>query len=598
MTINAINLGSSFTNANGTPVLSGFASGLDTNSIINSLVAAQTTQVTTLQDQVTVNNTKSSSLSSLSSLLSQFQTAAAALAAPSSPDTTTNVFAFRTATINSNTSQAASNYLTATTSSLATPGSYTISNITSVAEPTIQETSAFSIASPDTSVVTSTPTAGSLTAGTFTVNGQSITLTANETLSQVAAAFNNVSTNTGIAASTIKVANGSYKLIFTSTSSGTANSFDFSGNANITSGKSDVFSQISFATDQSASDAVFQFNGVSVTRPSNTVSDLVSGVTFNLLQNTNNETNPSFTINVQPDTTSISNGITNFVNAYNNFLSFYATQTQIDPTTGQPASGATLYNDTSLDTIHSEIVSAATSIVSGLSGNNNLADLGISFTDVPATSTSPEVDNELSIDSSTLNTALTNNLSDVENIFGYNTTTSSSNLAVYSPPTNASSIPSYTVNVDQVNGVYTAQYTDSSGNQQTVNLTQAALGSANAISLSAPSNSALAGLQLIYGGGGSQSGITVTSTNGIANQLSSFLTSVTDPNTGLIATEQNTIATQNTTTQTQITTINTQIATQKQTLLTKFSQLESAISSANSTLNYLNAQQLAASGNP
>ncbi|MEI7668847.1 MAG: flagellar filament capping protein FliD [Pseudomonadota bacterium] len=596
MAISAINLGNSFTNANGSPVLSGFSSGLNTDTIITSLVSAQTSQVTSLQDQITVNNSKTSAFTSLQQILTQFQTAANALAAPQSPDSTTNLFAFRSSKVSGNTSQASSNYLSVDVSTLASLGDYTISNITSTAAATIQESSAFTLPSANTSVVTASATSGFFIAGTFTIKGQDITLTAGETLNQVVDAFNAVKSTTGIGATAIQTAVGVYKIAFTGTNTGLANAFDLSSNGTVTSGRSAVLGQLSFANDQTASDASFKFNGVTVARPTNSVSDIVNGVTFNILQNTNNETNPSLKISVLADTTSISNGITNFANAYNNFLTFYAKQTQIDSTTGQPAKTAILSNDTTLNSIYTKLTTLASSIVNGISGDNpqTLNDLGISFVDVPATDTTPDIPPAFSIDSTALQNALKNNLVGVENIFGYNATSSSSNLAVCNPP-NDQTISDFKINVDQIGKTYTAKYTNSSGVAQTINLTKSTIGSSNAISLSAPSGSGLEGLSLIYAGGGSESNIDVSSINGISSQINYFLKTATDKNIGLIANEKTAIATKNTTTKTQIDNVNTQINAKKQQLLTKFSELEAAISKANSSLNYLNAQQSAKS---
>ena len=434
-------------------------------------------------------------------------------------------------------------------------------------------------------------------AGTFTFKGQSITLTAGETLSQVASAFNNASTLTGVSASIVKTASGtgtnSYKLVLTGNNSGLANDFNIATDATDASG---VLSNLTFDVKQQAQNAIFKYNGVSVQRDTNTVSDLVAGVTFNLLQDTSSQPTSSFSITVAPDTSSISNGITNFVNAYNNFLSFYAKQTQIDSDTGNPTKDAVLYSDTTLQTVYSQLSYQTASIVNGLGTNasKTLSDIGISFTDIAATSTTPATANVLSIDSTILQNALTNNLSGVQNVFGYNATSSSTNLAVYSAPSDAT-IQNFTINVDQTTNAYTASYTDGQGVVQNITLTKSVLGSSNAISLAAPDSSGLKGLVLIYGGGGNESGITVSNTNGIAAQVNTFLATTTDKTSGLIKTAQDAIKTKNTTTQTQITAINDQITKTRQQLLDKFSALESAISSANSSLNYLNAQQLAKS---
>ena len=591
MTISAINLGNTFTNANGTSVTAGLSSGINTSSIIDQIVSAQTSQVTTLQDQVTVSNSQTTALNSLKQYITSLQSAASLLSNPQSPDSNTNLFAVRTSNITSNTSQAASNYLSATVNSAATTGSYTISNLTSLATATVQETNAFSIANADTSVVGASPSNGYFTAGSFTINGKTITLTAGETLNQIASAFNTAnsgSSPTGITASVLQTSSGQYKLILTG-QTGASNSFDLSGNsASTTSGG--ALNKVTFATDQTAGNASFQLNGVAIDRSTNSINDLITGVTINLLQDTKTQSNASFTINIAPDTNSISQGIQAFATAYNNFLTFYAQQTQFDSTTSAPAKTAVLYSDTALKNIYNTLTSQVDSIVGGL----GLGDIGLSFADTPATTTTPDVPNTISIDSTALTNALTNNFSNVEKVFGYNATSSSDKLAVYQGPNDAT-ISNFTINVDQTNSVYTAHYTDASGNAQTINLTKTTLGSTGSISLTAPTTSGLNGLTLIYTGTGDETGITVTATNGIANLINNFSTIAIAANTGLIATDQQAIATKVTTTQTQITAINTQISNTRQQLLSKFSSLEAAITAANASLNYLNAQQLAAS---
>lgn len=605
MTIPLINLGSPTQNSNGQTVLNGVSSGLDTTSIITAMVSGQTTQVKTLQDQITTNNSQASALSSLNQLLTQLQKDTKQLSQPQSPDPTSNVFASATSQITSNTSLSATNYLTANVAAGTASGTYTISNISSIAKSTIQETGGFSLTNTSGSVVAASPTAGMFSAGTITFSsGASVTLTAGESLVDVAAAFNAVTTGTnatGISASIVQTATGTpntYKLVFTSANTGLANAFDFSATGvghTVTGDPSGVLSNITYATDQPAQDAQFKFNGVSVTRSTNTVSDLVNGVTFNILQDTTSQANASFTVSVTADESKVASAIQSFVNDYNSFLMFYAQQTQIDSTTNKPATSAVLYSDTTLRNIYNQLSGFASSIVSGLSNGSptNLSDVGLNFTDQPATSTTPAVFNMLTIDSTKLATTIDTNLTGLEAVFGFMATTSSSNLAVYSEPTDPT-IKNFTVNVDQTNSVYTAVYTDANNVQQTVNLTATALGSG--ISLRAPSTGALSGLVLIYGGTGDQSGITVKTTNGIANQMDGLLTNAIATNTGLIALDQKALQTNNTSTQTQITSINTQINNTKSALLTKFSALEAAIASANSMLSYLNAQQLSNSG--
>ncbi len=78
------------------------------------------------------------------------------------------------------------------------------------------------------------------------------------------------------------------------------------------------------------SNAVFQLNGVPISRATNTVNDVVSGVTFNLLQPTGVGGKVSLTLASDP--TQLSNSISSFVTAYNAMAA--SVQQQVGPNAG------------------------------------------------------------------------------------------------------------------------------------------------------------------------------------------------------------------------------------------------------------------------
>ncbi len=603
MTISAINLGNNFTNSNGTAVLSGLSSGLDTKSVITSVVAAQSSQITPLQDQVKVNGTQASALTKLTTILTSLQTAVKPLTKPQSPDASSNVFAKRSSTITSNTTQAAANFLTATAAAVTAPGAYTLSSISQLATATVQETGAFALTSADDAVVTAGATAGKFKAGTFTINNgataTSITLDTGDSLNKVAEKFNDVSAATGISASVLQTTSGNYKLILTGTKTGLNNALDMTVTTptpnliTVTDG-SGVLGNLSFTTDRSAQNAQFKLNGVTMTRASNTVTDAISGVTLNLLQNTAAEPAASFTLTIMPDVTSIESAVATFADAYNNFLAFYAEQTALG-SNGLPASSATLYTNTTLRTLYSQLTSDISTRVSGLSSGSptTLTGIGINFADTFATDTTPAIHNILSVDNSVLGNTILANIGQVENIFGSNLASSSSKLLSYSNAT-AGTVPQFTLNVHQSTppASYTASYTDSLGAPQTVSFTAQSLGSGG-VSLNAPSDSVFAGMVLIYSGTGDESGITVSTSQGIAAQIDGMLTGVLKANTGLLADEQSALSDKNALLQKQIDSITTQVNATRSQLLARFAALEKAITAANSALNLLNAQQQA-----
>jgi len=594
MTISPINLGSFFTNSSGSTVSSGLASGLNTKDVIAGLTAAQSAQITTLNDQVTVNNKQVSALSDLTQVLSSLQSAVTAISNPQSVDTTNNLFAVRASQITSNTTQPASNYINATVASGTPSGTYTITDISQLATPTIQETNAFTVASASVSVVAATPTAGMFNPGEIDfADGKKVTIHTDDTLNIIEQNFNSISASTGVSASILQTAPGQFKLVFTSTTTGDASNFDLSSSGTTITYPSPALANLTFHSDGTGQNAKFKLNNVDIERTTNNINDLISGVTINLTQDTTTAPGASFTLQVTPDTSSITQGINAFATAYNNFLYYYSKQTQLG-SDGTPTSASTLFSDTTLRSIYDSVTGVAASLVKGLATGQpaTLDALGISFTDFAGDSTTPATSNVLSVDASTLQSVLSTNFTGVENVFGSIFTASSSNLIQFQGPTQPT-VSNFTVDVNQSADppTYTATYTDSNSVQQVVNLTPKSL-TTGGVSLTGPDGSVFAGMVLIYGSSGDESGITVTATQGIGAAIQSVLTGALQASSGLIATDQSAIQTKNTGLQTQITNTTNQLDTTRQALLQKYSALEAAINSANSTLDLLNAQQL------
>ena len=98
---------------------------------------------------------------------------------------------------------------------------------------------------------------------------------------------------------------------------------------------SGVFSSVTITNKQSAGNAVFDFNSTTVTRQSNAVSDLVSGLTFTIKQPT-----PAFTLPatglkidviIQPDQSIIKSNIRQWMQCSKNkrSKSIYSTNNSI-----------------------------------------------------------------------------------------------------------------------------------------------------------------------------------------------------------------------------------------------------------------------------
>jgi len=254
-------------------------SGLNVTQIVDALVDAERVpkqkKIDEAKDTATV---KISALGSLKNELSVFQTNTAALDGQiglSLSSSTSNVT------------------LSRTDSSLASEFSHTI-NVSSIATGQVLNFdnggSGFSSTTADIGIDSLTIDLGTWAAGpAFTGNGTSSTLsltTGATSLSDVRDAINNAAI--GVTASIIEVSTGSYSLMVKSPE-GAQNAMRITtslSGAAVDVMKYDPENTGSFADTAtevvSAGDAAFTIDGISVTRSSNTITDLFSGITLKL----------------------------------------------------------------------------------------------------------------------------------------------------------------------------------------------------------------------------------------------------------------------------------------------------------------------------
>jgi flagellar hook-associated protein 2 len=121
------------------------------------------------------------------------------------------------------------------------------------------------------------------------------------------------------------------------------------------------------------SDASFVFNGVTITRSTNSVDDLIEGITFNLKK----ETTDPVTITVANDTESVKSDIEDFISKYNDLNAIIQEQFDLDSETGE---AGLLAGDTTLRQIQSAMHTAVIKGVTDSDGNRySLASVGVEF---------------------------------------------------------------------------------------------------------------------------------------------------------------------------------------------------------------------------
>lgn len=164
-----------------------------------------------------------------------------------------------------------------------------------------------------------------------------------------------------------------------------------------------------------ATDAVLSVDGVSYTRKTNSISDIVDGLTIDLKAPTNGAAN----VIVTKDTTAIKTKLTALVTAYNDFNDIVNQTT--DPKSTLETYGATLVGDSSVRMVRQQM----RSIIFGVSstpgaGIKSISELGFSL----------DQKGVLSLDATKLDKALASNYDDVTKMFtgGFNNLSTYSNL--------------------------------------------------------------------------------------------------------------------------------------------------------------------------
>jgi flagellar hook-associated protein 2 len=194
------------------------------------------------------------------------------------------------------------------------------------------------------------------------------------------------------------------------------------GQLTVTSSLSGAASgNITFQVGQTGKDASLTVDGVSVTSSSNTVSNAISGVTFQLL---GSSAGSEIQVEITNDNTDIAAAMNSFVTAYNAVIKDINTQEGND-SSGNPEP---LYGNPTLAMIQSQITgSLFAGAASGSVGN--ITQLGISMNN----------DGTLSLNADTFNNELTSNFSDVVGFlqnsgsFGQTMATTLNNLGTQAP---------------------------------------------------------------------------------------------------------------------------------------------------------------------
>lgn len=392
--------------------ITGLGSGLDINSIVSAMVAAEKApkqnQITALTKDTSAQIT---ALGSVKGAISDFQTALAQLNSADS---------FQGRTTTSSNSQ----LLSATATKDAGIGSYQVE-----VKQLAQGSKIALGAVPANGSQAATFGKGSVTIKVGDTALPNIVVdSSNNTLAGLRDAINKAGKDQGVSATIVTDSQGS-RLVLNSTKMGDGNDLsvsvsgdDGSGSASLTSL---AFTPSAAPSDPSVIDppvpgdpaaarmltraksAELTIDGLQVSSDSNSVDTAIEGVTLKLTGLT--ETNKPLTVSVANDETGVKGNIKKFVDAYNKLVGVIKQQTNVT-TVGEdkaPVAGPLVGDATVrslLSTVRNELVSTQGDSTSGV---RVLADLGVTT----------KQDGTLSLDSTKLDKAVSSNFPDISKLF-------------------------------------------------------------------------------------------------------------------------------------------------------------------------------------
>ena len=188
----------------------------------------------------------------------------------------------------------------------------------------------------------------------------------NDTLQGMANSINDA--DAGVSASIINTGNG-YRLVLSSDETGSANEINMSTDA---ADGSDFANFLAGAEETSlAQDAKLTVNGISVSKGSNTIDEVVDGVTFDITGEGKS------TVTVAQDTKAVADRVQEFVDKFNAVQDTISQLTSYDVDEQQ---GSILTGDTTVRNVENQLRRTISEIVPGLENANvrSLVDVGIS----------------------------------------------------------------------------------------------------------------------------------------------------------------------------------------------------------------------------
>ena len=399
----------------GSTSISGIVSGLRTDEIIAKIMEVERRPITRLQSGKQDYTTKLAAWQEFNTRLLALQVKASAIASPSQFDS-------RSA------SSSDTSILTAAAGPTADAGSYVV-RVAAAAQSHQLASQGFTSVNDQVGVGTVNVSFADGTAFHIDIDDT------NNSLSGLRDAINK--SNAGVSAVTVNTGdlNAPYKLLLAAVETGTARAMTVD-----TSGLDNPDRPVIDQVVQAASDAVVEIGTgagkISVTKSSNTITDVIPGVTLSIKSA---DASKTVLVEVQVDHAGMQQKIQDFVTQYNNIVDFLNSQFKYD---SESNNIGVLFGDSRLQTIQSDLAKAVLSPLTGVSQEiTALSQVGITMSAAGG----------LSIDTAKLEQAISGSLSQVRNLFsvGFGSTSPAISYSSSTTATKSSPLGGYEVVVTQ-----------------------------------------------------------------------------------------------------------------------------------------------------
>ena len=539
--------------------LFGTSSGIDTSALVEAAYNQRVAEADKIDVKIDTNTKKVDAYTTLQTLAQAVQDSMKNLRTTySSLGNANYVFNSRSGTLSTSSSTDPTKLLGVSIDAGTALGSYEIE--------VVQKAKAHRIGSdPAASSTTALGATGSFNIGLASGSTATINVTSGMSMTDIATAINQSTSTSGVTASVLKISDNSYQLVLSGNT--TAKAIQISGvtgtdvlqNLGVTNGGA-IKNEL-----QAADQAILKLDGIQITRDSNEITDLISGVNLSIK---NAEPGTTIDLEVTTDNSTIKDAILSFTEAYNNLRDF-VTINQTVSSSGTVSDDSILFGDTILKMMND----AVQPLISASYGNgggalSTLRELGITLTD----------GNKFEVDETVLDAAIISNFDQVKNIFSTQMTSSTPNLALLG---NTSKLKSLNVNFSIA--------VDSSGAVTGVT----ANGVGNMFDISGNSIKGKAGT--IYEGlsfayiGTTNSSITFSMTQGLGDLLANTLDNFTNTATGTIAQQKLDLGDENTTMAERADRVRERADDFRTKLIDKYAGYEAAIARSKSIIAQLKA---------